>query len=518
MLNFETTKFKAVLAAALLIGAIGCGDDDDPAPSNNTSNNTTNNATNNGTNNTNNATNNETNNNTNNAATARLQVIHNAADPAAATVDVYVNGEMFIDDFEFQTASAFTEVPAGADLEVAVAPGDSSSVDDAIYTTESPFNLAEGSVTAVVANGVLDPSSFTGGDEIAFDLYPFAAEASSDAGARVAVFHGTTDAPAVDVIVNNDATAVDDLEYGNATPYVDFPAGGAVLDVTTADNSARVASFQANVPDGVAAIVLATGFLDDSQNADAPFGLIAVLADGSVLPLPTAARLQVIHNAADPGAASVDVYINDELTLDDFAFRTATPFITVPSGTDLTVDVAGPDSSDSSDSLYADTFNLPAGATAQIIANGVLDPTAFSDAANSEDDIAFGLWANTTAREAAADDTQFEFNVVHGATDVPPVGLSANGSVELIPDFDAAYGGITDYIAVAPAAYTLNLNVEGVGTLDFDLDTSNFAGVSATVLASGFFTTDDEAADSPELELIYFTAAGGPATTVAPAN
>ncbi|MBE0646135.1 MAG: DUF4397 domain-containing protein, partial [Bacteroidetes bacterium] len=44
------------------------------------------------------------------------------------------------------------------------------------------------------------------------------------------------------------------------------------------------------------------------------------------------ARLQVIHNAADPGAALVDVYVNGTLFQDDFAFRTATPFVNVPAG------------------------------------------------------------------------------------------------------------------------------------------------------------------------------------------
>ena len=39
------------------------------------------------------------------------------------------------------------------------------------------------------------------------------------------------------------------------------------------------------------------------------------------------ARVQIIHNSADDAAAEVDVYLNDGLAVDNFAFRTSTGFI-----------------------------------------------------------------------------------------------------------------------------------------------------------------------------------------------
>ena len=42
------------------------------------------------------------------------------------------------------------------------------------------------------------------------------------------------------------------------------------------------------------------------------------------------ARVQVIHNSADEAAEVVDVWLNDILLIDDFEFRTATPFVDAP--------------------------------------------------------------------------------------------------------------------------------------------------------------------------------------------
>ena len=47
------------------------------------------------------------------------------------------------------------------------------------------------------------------------------------------------------------------------------------------------------------------------------------------------ARVQVIHNSADPAANVVDIYLNDDLLINDFKFRTASPFIDAPSGLSL---------------------------------------------------------------------------------------------------------------------------------------------------------------------------------------
>ena len=90
------------------------------------------------------------------------------------------------------------------------------------------------------------------------------------------------------------------------------------------------------------------------------------------------ARLQVIHNAADPGAASVDIYLNGTLLLDNFSFREATPYIDAPAGTPINIGVAGPNSTSAADTLKNFNVTLTENETYVAIANGVLDPNSYS--------------------------------------------------------------------------------------------------------------------------------------------
>lgn len=82
------------------------------------------------------------------------------------------------------------------------------------------------------------------------------------------------------------------------------------------------------------------------------------------------AGLQVIHNSPYAAAAEVDVYVNDVLLLDDFAYQAATPFVTVPSGVDLKVDVTAANAPDNSSPVFTTTANLLADTSYVAIAAG----------------------------------------------------------------------------------------------------------------------------------------------------
>ena len=213
---------------------------------------------------------------------AEIQIIHNSADPAAAIVDVYVNGIITFDDFAFRTATGFVPLPSDVDINIGIAPGNSDSFEDTL--TSFTVSLEAGQRYIAIANGVLDPTSFAAnpnGTSTAFTL--FVKDNIQDMSGNfgdvdfVAV-HGSSDAPTVDVEARGVATLVDDASYSNITNYITVPAASYILDVTLADGETVVASYTANLSGlgGGAAVVFASGFLNPSTNQDgAAFGLFA---------------------------------------------------------------------------------------------------------------------------------------------------------------------------------------------------------------------------------------------------
>lgn len=224
------------------------------------------------------------------AQTAQLQVIHNAPDPAAAEVDIYVNGDRLLDDFAFRSATPFVEVPAGVELTVAVAPPTSTSADEALATF--PVTLESGGHYLAVATGLLDPSGFDlpEGRMAGFTLV--LEDARMHAGRQGTVsllaMHGVPDAPTVDIVRAEGSTLVDDLDYGEAAGYIDVPPAVYSISLTPADADTRLVTAYANLKplEGGAAVVLASGFINSDAMGAPGFALLAVLPDGTVMRLP----------------------------------------------------------------------------------------------------------------------------------------------------------------------------------------------------------------------------------------
>ncbi len=431
--------------------------------------------------------------------TARVQVIHNSADVAASNVDIYLGETLLLDDFAFRTASPFIDAPAETPITISVAPATSTSSTDAIANFN--FNLEANKTYVIIANGVLDNSKYSenpDNQEINFDLIvnDMARESAEDQNnVEFFVLHGATDAPAVDIYARDAAKLVSNAKYKDFTEYISVPAAKYTLDITPAnDENTIVTSLDADLTSlkGGSAVVFASGFLDPSSNENgAAFAVLAALPDGTVITLnpvsnSETARVQIIHNSPDKNAAVVDIYLDETLLLNDFAFRAASPFIDAPAETDFQIGVAPANSTSSDDAIAKFDFNLEANKTYVVVASGVLDTLKYKKNPNAIK-IGFELIVNDMARESAENQDNVEFFVLHGSTDAPEVDIYARGVAKLVSK--AKYKDFTDYISVPASNYILDITPgDDPNTIVTSLtaDLSTLQGGSAVVFASGF--------------------------------
>jgi len=463
-------------------------------------------------------------------AQADVQIIHNSGDPAARVVDIYVEdnqGNLVtdFDDFTYRDATGFLELAAG-DYEITVAQESSTGPDDQVVDQFSNITLNDGENYTVLANGVVNTGDFQAnpdGADTAFDLdiATGAREAvsSMDGDVEARAAHGATDAPTVDVRDGNNNVLVDDASYPGITGYVSAPAqSGVTLNVTSSDGSTTFASFDVDLS-GFAdtpLTVLASGFASTGdENTDtgddrpvAPLTLLAVAPDGTVLDLGAGAA-QVVHNAADPSAGTVDIYVDGQkpAPLDDLSFQNATGFLPVDSGV-RTIKVAASGSTGPEDQVLA-TFTrvVPTNGSVALIANGVLDPNQFEDNPSGET-TAFTLLTETGVRQTPQTSGNVEFFVVHGATDAPAVDAFVPGGPTLADD--AAYTDATGYASVGTGTYSVS--VTGPNR---DISLATFTAPltsagTAIVVASGFYTpyNDPSGGSGPAFGLLAAFADG----------
>jgi len=226
---------------------------------------------------------------------ARIQAIHNSADAATNTVDVYLTtssgSTLLLDDFQFRNASPFIDAPAEENITIGFAGGNSTSVGDTIPGLSYSYNLATNNTYILVAEGIVSGSGYSPATPFGFSVYGMGREVANATGnTDVLVHHGSTDAPTVDIVeVGVGAgTIVDDASYGDFAPYLELATLDYQLQVKDQTGTTVVASYDASLAslglNDAAITVIASGFLDPSNNSNgSAFGLFVALAGGGGL-------------------------------------------------------------------------------------------------------------------------------------------------------------------------------------------------------------------------------------------
>lgn len=441
------------------------------------------------------------------AQTARVMAIHNSADPAVDTVDVYIwaNNAVFtkVENLGFRASTGFVSVPANTNIRVAFAGKNSSSIGDTLIGFG--FNLTPNATYVLLAQGHVG-TGFAPQKPFQLNVIAPAFERNSTGGDSTSfvIAHGSTDAPAVDIALrkgNDELAYVENLTYTNNTGYIKVKEDNYFVDIIPSGTPDALVTFAAplkslNLGDS-ALVVFASGFLNPSANKNGkPFGVFVALSNGFVVALPVQStfRIQAFHNCPDPIADTVDLWLINKTTNTNtriapgFAFRKATPFIDAPANQDIAFGVTLP-GRPITDTVYVESFGkIPGGLTFVASAIGVLNTNNYEP--NPDGNLIDFIITGFAGLEKSTTAGQTSIQVFHGSTDAPAVDIYARNVASLFEGLEFGDAG-DDYVTVPAQQYTIDIfpaGGSGTPVAAFTAPLGGFVDSALVVFASGFLT------------------------------
>ena len=157
-----------------------------------------------------------------NLGSARVRVVHGS--PDAPAVDVLVQNAPAFTNVGFADITGFASVPTGT-YNVKVVPAGATSP----VVIEANLTLAAGTDYTVIATGLLA--------NIAPVILTAAGGGPAAGNAWVRFFHGSPDAPAVDIAVKGGPVLFPNVAFRQSAAYLEVPAGTYDLEVRVAGTS-----------------------------------------------------------------------------------------------------------------------------------------------------------------------------------------------------------------------------------------------------------------------------------------
>jgi Domain of unknown function (DUF4397) len=225
-----------------------------------------------------------------NGEQAQVRVAH--LSPDAPNVDVSVNGQPVaaLQNVPYGTISSYLPLPAGSQQVTVYPTGDRSQP-----VIDTPVDLAAGGAYTIGAVGLVSDGSLRA-QVYQDDLTP-----PAQGNAKLRVVHASPDAGPVDVVPVGGAPLVSGLQFPNASPYAQVPAGTYTLNVNAAGtNTTAISVPNATVASGEVYSAFAVGTASAGT-----LKVILIQDNAGTEPLPSTGGVSPAWFAAALGAMGV---------------------------------------------------------------------------------------------------------------------------------------------------------------------------------------------------------------------
>ncbi len=448
---------------------------------------------------------------------ARLQFIHNSPDLSLDSIDVYVNKTLLLDNINFREASEFIQGPSGIPLLIEICPGNSTSAEDALYSTA--VMLSQGKKYIAIAQGTIDGNGYNPWQPFELQFIDYARETSNNTGQTdVLFFHGSTDAPALDIIETTSLGLLcDNLSYGQFDGYKELTPANYVLEIKDSASQTRYFNLQFDLTtySGQALILMASGFLVPGMNNNGEdLGFYIVPASGGMgVPLPPKpdpmAYIQFIHLCADQALDSMDIWIGNKKIGNALPFRYSLPFSEILAEQSHVIAIQPAGSISPDNPLASLTYTFHDQQKYLLMITGIISETGYTPSP------ALQIYTFDSARTEANPATTTDLLAFHGSTDAPNFDIYETGvGLGLLVE-DLAYGNFASegYLSLTTADYVLEVrNKPGNEVLysySLPLSALGLQGKALSLCASGFVNPGNNS-NGPGFGLFLALPDGGP--------
>ena len=457
-------------------------------------------------------------------AQGKLQIIHNCADPAASFVDIYVNGNLFLNNFQFRRATPYNVLAPGV-YNIQVKDSSSNVLTPAFYTTT--LTIADGANYIAIAAGTVNADSFPGTPAFQLVIQENARENILNPILNVnkndiILFHGVADAPLLNVQRYGaiDSTLATNFGFGSfGGGYFTTLTSNFNIRVSISSGQLLVGQFAANLQNlgltNRTVIVLASGLIN-APTAAQEFGLFAVTSNGgNFVALPTVAfepaQLQIIHNSADLAASPIDIWVNGTKVAAAVNFRTSTPFLNVPVSsifqTPTDISITAVNSTDTVGAIKKVSVRFNSSKYVAV-ATGIVSASGYNPSAA---DAPLSILIKSFQTNIFTNPDHCNVLVFHGSTDAQIVDVKEQiSNTTLLNDF--TYGSYSNFLSLPAENYALQVTNQAgnvaYATYIAELGKLGLQGKTIVVLASGFLDPTNNS-DGAAFGLWVATDAGG---------